>query len=75
MRLADAGCAVVADFTDAGLASTYRQPVARLLHGFTVLLSHAERQGAEVAVVEIADGVYQTETAQLLNAPYVKGTV
>ena len=72
---ADTGCAVVADFTDAGLASTYRQPVARLLHGFQVLLSHAELQGAQVAVVEIADGIYQTETAQLLNAPYVKEQV
>lgn len=68
----DAGCDLVADFTDAGMASTYRQPLAKLLHGFKVLLSHADQQGAEAVVVEIADGVYQTETAQLLNAAYVK---
>ena len=68
----DAGCSLVADFTDAGMASTYKQPIAKLLHGFKTLLSHAEKQGAEAIVVEIADGVYQTETAQLLNSNYIK---
>ncbi len=64
----DAGIPVVADFTDAGMASTYRQPLERIERGFEALIAHAVSEGAEVAVVELADGVCQRETAALLHA-------
>jgi len=68
----DAGAAVVADFTDAGMASTYRQPLDRIERGFTTLISHAATSGADVAVVELADGVFQAETAELLRKSIVR---
>lgn len=63
---ADASIAVT-DFTDAGMASTYRMPLERIEQGFASLLGHAAEQGAQVAVVEIADGVLQQETAAILQ--------
>ncbi len=66
---ADAGAAFVADFTDAGMVSTYRQPLARLEAALKLTLAHAADDGAEVAVLEIADGVFQAETAALLRSP------
>lgn len=68
----DAGIPVVADFTDAGMASTYRQPIDRIERAFDTLLGHAREQGAEVAVVELADGICQAETTQLLRDSTVR---
>ncbi len=65
----DAGVHVALDFTDAGMVSTYREPVTRLARALDALLAAAARAGADVAVVEIADGVLQTETAALLADP------
>lgn len=63
----DAGLHYVADFTDAGMASTYLQPVELIEKGFKNLLNDAQRAGAEIIVVEIADGIFQKETAALLK--------
>jgi len=65
----DAGMRIVADFTDAGMISTYRQPLARIAAGFDTLLAHAASSGAGIALVELADGVFQQETAALLREP------
>jgi hypothetical protein len=62
-----AGAARVLDFTDAGMASTNRQPIARLIEATDTLLGHAA--DCELAVVELADGVSQVETAALLSRP------
>jgi hypothetical protein len=66
---ADAGAAFVGDFTDAGMVTTYLEPMARVTAGIEALLAEAERQGATVAVMEIADGIFQKETAALLADP------
>lgn len=71
----DAGIPVVADFTDAGMASTYRQPLERIERGFRSLVVHAAEQEAEVVVVELADGVFQTETKELLRGSAVRDTL
>jgi molybdopterin-guanine dinucleotide biosynthesis protein len=60
-----AGAARVLDFTDVGMASTYRQPPERIVAGLDQLLAHAAN--CDVAVVELADGVSQVETAALLS--------
>ncbi|RMC35691.1 DUF1611 domain-containing protein [Paracoccus alkanivorans] len=65
----DTGAHVVADFTDAGMVSTYREPLERIRAGIDRLLAHAEDAGCEIAVLEIADGLFQRETAQLLADP------
>lgn len=68
----DTGARYVADFTDAGMVSTYRQPLERIEAALETLLAHAAHEGCDVAVVELADGVYQTETAGLLRNQRVR---
>jgi hypothetical protein len=62
----DAGAHAVFDFTDAGLASTYRQPMARVEQVFLELTDQLTEAGCEMAFVEVADGVYQRETGRLI---------
>ncbi|MEO1092584.1 MAG: DUF1611 domain-containing protein [Pseudomonadota bacterium] len=57
------------DFTDVGMATTYKMPIGRIEAGLATLLATAAEGGAEVAVVEFADGVFQRETAALLHSP------
>jgi methylmalonyl-CoA mutase cobalamin-binding subunit len=63
---ADAGAAEVLDFTDAGLASTYRVALPALERVARTLVGTLQARGCNVAVVEIADGLFQRETAALL---------
>jgi hypothetical protein len=64
--VADAGAHVVLDFTDVGYASTYRVTGPALEAVFTELLGHLQRRGADVILLEVADGLFQTETAALV---------
>lgn len=66
---ADAGAAFVGDFTDAGMVTTYLEPMERVKAGIDALLAEAQARGATVAVMEIADGIFQKETAALLADP------
>lgn len=68
----DAGARYVADFTDAGMGTTYLQPIDRVLDGIETLLCEAEEQGCNIAVMEIADGLFQLETAALLANDWMK---
>ncbi len=67
--MVDAGAEVVLDFTDFGHASTYRVPVretASILDGAVATLG---REGCDVVVVELADGLLFPETAELVEHP------
>ena len=64
----DAGLDFVADFVDVGMASTYLQPIDNIERGLGSILATAKEAGAEIAVVELADGIYQKETAELLES-------
>jgi hypothetical protein len=68
----DAGADVALDFTDAGFASTYLTPVAEIEAGTLRLLNHAAAAGCHVAVVEIADGLQQRETAELIRSKTIR---
>lgn len=68
---ADAGADEVLDFTDAGYASTYRVDTAALERAALGLIGELQTRGCEVAVVEIADGLFQRETAELLASPWI----
>jgi hypothetical protein len=68
----DAGANWVGDFGLTGMASTYRQPVDRLVASLEVLLALAGEAGCEAAVVELADGLLQPETEALLNDPRIR---
>ncbi|MEM6464221.1 MAG: DUF1611 domain-containing protein [Pseudomonadota bacterium] len=71
LEFEDSGIATV-DFTDAGLASTYRIPISRIEDSFETVVGHAAAGGAEIVVAEIADGVFQDETAAILRASKIK---
>lgn len=64
----DAGAHRMLDFTDVGLASTYRQPMAVLERKFGELVDHLTDSGSAVNLVEVADGIYQDETSHLLDS-------
>jgi hypothetical protein len=61
------------DFTDAGFATTYREPVERILKGAKCLIADAVAAGAEVILLEIADGLHQRETADLMRGAELLG--
>jgi hypothetical protein len=65
----DAGAAAVLDFTDFGLVSTYRLKHHDVVAVFTSLVDQLVSTGCDAVVVEIADGVFQLETARLLADP------
>ncbi|MDP1698211.1 MAG: hypothetical protein Q8L45_10585 [Xanthomonadaceae bacterium] len=66
--MADAGASPVLDFTDAGLVSTCGIAPAEVRRVFRSLMAHATDSGADVVIVEVADGLYQRETSQLLRS-------
>ena len=65
----DLGADVVYDFTDAGYASTYKVATEKLEDAAATLIGQASRANCSQAVVEIADGLEQAETAALLRSP------
>ena len=68
----DLGADVVYDFTDAGFASTYKVPIAQLEEAASTLVGQASRANCSHAVVEIADGLEQAETAALLASARIR---
>lgn len=66
--LADAGASVVLDFTDVGHVSTYRVSLDDLEKICLALVAHLEQAEVDVILLEIADGLYQRETAHLLRS-------
>jgi len=71
----DVGATRALDFTDAGYASTYKLDDRSVL-GIVEFLSNAMRNtGVDAIVMEVADGLLQTETHALLNNPEFKNQV
>lgn len=68
----DSGAAHVADFTDAGFATTYRADPAAVFDGLGRLAGDAVARGAGAIVMELADGLGQQETAALMRMPALK---
>ncbi len=67
----DAGAPAL-DFTDVGMATTYRMPLGKIEIGFDTLVATAASRGSEVVVVEIADGVFQQETRAILRSSRIR---
>ncbi len=64
----DAGASPVLDFLDAGFASTAGCSERQLFEITDHLTAHLRAAGVAWAVIEIADGLLQTETRMLLDA-------
>lgn len=65
--LMDSGASPVYDFTLAGLPSTYRVGDEEVCRVFAELTDRLAGDGCEAIVIEVADGVFQQETAGLLQ--------
>ena len=73
--LQDAGADRVLDFTDAGMASTYLADLEQIEAGMHTMLQDMAQHGMDVVVMEVADGVYQRETSQLIAGKAFSKTV
>lgn len=71
--LVDAGADPVYDFLDAGFVSTYRIDRAALLDIVLTVVGQLTASGAEVIVLEVADGLLQRETSRLFLLPEFAG--
>lgn len=74
-KLLDAGACAVVDFTDAGYASTFKVSAASIEKIVVKLTNHLQALGAQVVVLEIADGILQAETATLLTSKTMRDLV
>lgn len=73
--MVDAGARPVLDFTDAGYATTRLLSPALLESIFTTLLAHLLEDRPDAIVLEVADGLFQAETAALLESATFRRTV
>lgn len=63
----DAGSAEVVDFTDYGYPTTFKLDMAAIRDLSINMVVDLAAKNVDVILVEIADGIYQTETYQLLR--------
>lgn len=71
----DAGAHRMLDFTDVGLASTYRIDMAVVERKAVELIDHLCASECEAIVVEVADGLFQRETAHLLHSELFRSRI
>jgi hypothetical protein len=71
----DAGAAKVIDFTDFGVATTFGLDYRGIQAVFSSLVAALTEPATNVVLVEIADGVYQSETNRLLSDPLFHAVV
>lgn len=64
----DAGAFEVLDFGDVGMPSTYLAAADAVEDGLCTLVAELTRSGAQAIVLEVADGVFQRETAALVES-------
>ena len=65
--MVDAGAEKVMDFTDFGYASTYKVPIGETAAILEAAVAALGREGCDVVVVELADGLLFPETAALVE--------
>lgn len=63
----DAGAVAVLDFTDFGMASSFGESLARLKAAAQSIVASLQQQQPDLIMLELADGLLQTETAQLMQ--------
>jgi len=69
------GALLATDFSDYGFPSTYGASLDELVRLLDAMRDACGRAGAEVAVVEIADGFLQPETQMLLESDEIRRRV
>ena len=71
-EMISAGAIYVTDFSDYGFPSTYKCDREELMFLFETMLADLSQYKPDLIIMEIADGVLQRETNQLLNEPLFK---
>ena len=74
-HMIDSGASRALDFTDAGHASTYMLEPAEVERIFHTLIDELVTAQSDVIVLEVADGLYQRETEQLLRSACFRQSV
>lgn len=69
MLMKAAGAVPVLDFTDLGYPATYKLPQPTIESLLRDTVAHLAAARVDVAVLEIADGILQPETAALIDSP------
>jgi|SRR5580658_328003 hypothetical protein len=69
------GAVLATDFSDYGFPSTYGESVDDLIRLMDLMGAACGRAGAEIAMIEIADGLLQPETQKLLESDEVRRRV
>ncbi len=64
----DAGASEVLDFTDFGFASTYKVPRETLKALLPAMVKRLAQKQPDVIVLELADGLYFSETSELVES-------
>ena len=62
----DSGADPVLDFTDAGMVSTYLAPIEAIEDALALLHGRLAGAGVDAIVIEVADGILNRETAELV---------
>lgn len=73
--MSDAGAHCVVDFTDAGYSSTYCIPVGEIEAAAAKLVDHLTEAGCGVILLEIADGLFQEQNAELIRSEFFRTSV
>ncbi len=71
----DCGADFVSDFSEFGFPSTYLCSLDTIMDLYEGLLSDVAKTEPDYVVIEIADGLYQKETQELLNHPIFTETI
>ncbi len=74
-KMMDAGAYRTYDFTDAGHPSTYGLSISAIETIFNQLVDQLASEQCDMAIIEIADGVLQSETAELLRSRLFQETI
>ena len=67
-HMVDAGCHRVLDFTDGGAPSTYKLPMTDCEAIMETLVATLCESGVDTILIEVADGILQEETRQLVQS-------
>lgn len=74
-KMWDAGAKIALDFTDAGYPSTYKVPAAEIEGILSSLTAQLAAATVDVIVLEVADGLHQTETAAIVTSELFRSLV
>ena len=68
LRMKKSGAEDIVDFLDAGYPSTFGCSRGELEGIFDIQLDYLEERGVDIVVMEVADGVFQRETEEVLSS-------